>query len=125
MNDNDRSNAATSPEPDGQRLESWKEIAAHLGRDVRTVQRWQRREGLPVHRLHHNKLGSVYAYAVELDAWRTRHEPTETPAQTTEPEPTAAAKKFRPAMRVVVAAGVLLAALSGFAVWWYSRAVST
>jgi TolB-like protein/Tfp pilus assembly protein PilF len=33
------------------------------------VQRWEREEGLPVHRLHHEKLGSVYAYKQELDAW--------------------------------------------------------
>ena len=51
------------------RLDSWKEIAAHLGRSVRTVQRWERQEGLPVHRLQHEKLGSVYAFASELDAW--------------------------------------------------------
>jgi hypothetical protein len=36
---------------------------------VRTVQKWERQEGLPVHRLQHEKLGSVYAYAAELDAW--------------------------------------------------------
>src|SRR3981081_696086 len=52
------------------RLESWKEIAAYLGRDVTTVRRWEKREGLPVHRLHHSKLGSVYAYTTELDTWR-------------------------------------------------------
>jgi TolB-like protein/tetratricopeptide (TPR) repeat protein len=54
------------------RLESWKEIAAYLGRDVTTVRRWEKREALPVHRLHHSKLGTVYAYATELDAWRKR-----------------------------------------------------
>lgn len=51
------------------RLDSWKEIAAYLKRDVATVRRWEKREGLPVHRHHHEKLGSVYAYASELDAW--------------------------------------------------------
>jgi hypothetical protein len=55
----------------GRRLDSWKEIAAHLGRDIRTVQRWERREGLPVYRQQHDKLGSVYAFAHEIDAWRT------------------------------------------------------
>jgi tetratricopeptide (TPR) repeat protein len=55
-----------SPRPD--RLESWKEIAAYLRRTVRTVQRWQQ-EGLPVHRLHHSKLGSIFAIPSELDAW--------------------------------------------------------
>jgi hypothetical protein len=52
-----------------QRLDSWKEIAAYLRRGARTVQRWEREEGLPVHRLQHGKLGSVYAYPAELDAW--------------------------------------------------------
>lgn len=51
------------------RLDSWKEIAAHLHRDVTTVQRWERREGLPVHRLVHERQGSVYAFRHELDAW--------------------------------------------------------
>ncbi len=60
----------THPDPRGRRLESWKEIAAYLGRDVTTVRRWERREGLPVYRILHIKLGSVYAYTTELDAWR-------------------------------------------------------
>jgi adenylate cyclase len=51
------------------RLDSWKEIAAYLKRGARTVQRWEREEGLPVHRLRHDRLGSVYAYRPELDAW--------------------------------------------------------
>jgi TolB-like protein/Flp pilus assembly protein TadD len=51
------------------RLDSWKEIAVYLGRDVRTVQRWEKKEGLPVHRHLHEKLGTVYAYKSELDAW--------------------------------------------------------
>src|SRR5258706_3154687 len=61
----------------GRRVESWKEIAAYLGRDVTTVRRWEKREGLPVHRLHHNKLGSVYAYTKELDACRDERAPTD------------------------------------------------
>ena len=52
-----------------ERLDSWKEIAAYLRRGIRTVQRWEREEGLPVHRLQHEKLGSVYAYRQDLDAW--------------------------------------------------------
>ena len=53
----------------GRRLESWKEIAAYLGRDVTTVRRWEKREGMPVHRHVHDKGGSVYAFSSELDAW--------------------------------------------------------
>ena len=54
------------------RLDSWKEIAAYLKRDVSTVQRWEKKEGLPVHRLPHDKLGSVFAFKPELDAWWNR-----------------------------------------------------
>ena len=60
-------------DPGGQspedRLDSWKEIAAYLGRGIRTVQRWEREEGLPVHRLAHDKRGSIYARREELTAW--------------------------------------------------------
>src|SRR5262245_55732654 len=51
------------------RLDSWKEIAAYLGRGSRTVQRWEREEGLPVHRLAHDKRGSIYARRDELASW--------------------------------------------------------
>src|SRR5437868_15424081 len=51
------------------RLDSWKEIAAYLKRDVTTVQRWEKREGMPVHRHQHDRMGSVYAFSSELDAW--------------------------------------------------------
>ena len=61
------------------RLDSWKEIAAYLKRDVTTVQRWEKREGMPVHRHLHDKSGSVYATRTELDDWtRSRSHP---PAQ--------------------------------------------
>lgn len=50
-------------------LDSWKEIAAYVKRDVSTVQRWEKREGMPVHRHVHDKRGSVYAFSSELDAW--------------------------------------------------------
>jgi TolB-like protein/Flp pilus assembly protein TadD len=51
------------------RLDSWKEIAVYLNRDVTTVQRWEKREGMPVHRHVHDKRGSVYALTEELDDW--------------------------------------------------------
>src|ERR1700751_5267624 len=51
------------------RLDSGKEIAAYLNRDVTTVQRWEKREGMPVHRHLHDRMGSVYAFSSELDAW--------------------------------------------------------
>jgi adenylate cyclase len=50
-------------------LRGWKQIAAYLHRDVRTVQRWERTEHLPVHRQLHLKLGTVHAVRGELDDW--------------------------------------------------------
>ncbi len=55
--------------PSDDRLDSWKEIAAYMRRDVTTVQRWEKREGMPVHRHVHDKLGSIYAFKSDLDAW--------------------------------------------------------
>src|SRR6202171_6276941 len=51
------------------RLDSWKKIASYLKRDVSTVQRWERREAMPVHRHLHDKQGSVFGFRSELDAW--------------------------------------------------------
>ncbi|MBZ5625479.1 MAG: hypothetical protein LAQ69_43305 [Acidobacteriia bacterium] len=53
------------------RLDSWKEIAQYLNRDIRTVQRWEEACGLPVHRRPSGRLkgGPVYAYRLDLDAW--------------------------------------------------------
>lgn len=64
----------------GSRLESWKEIAAYLRRGVRTVQRWERTEGLPVHRHHHDKRGTVYAFRHEIDVWLENRKEAAAPA---------------------------------------------
>ncbi len=56
----------------GDRLIGWKAIATYLGRDIRTVQRWETAEGLPIHRLEHQRQGSAYAYRSELDEWQRR-----------------------------------------------------
>ena len=48
--------------PPEDQLDSWKEIAAYLGRDVTTVQRWEKSEGMPVHRhVHQAAVAPVYA----------------------------------------------------------------
>ena len=51
------------------RLDSWKEIAVYLDRDVRTVVRWEEREGLPVHRHRHGRRATVFAFKSEIDSW--------------------------------------------------------
>jgi len=66
--------APPSVKPPEDRLDSWKEIAAYLNRDVTTVQRWEKREDMPVHRHLHDRSGSVYAFRSELEVWaRGRH----------------------------------------------------
>lgn len=52
------SSASQSPT----RLDSWKDIAAYFNRSVRTVQRWEAREGMPVQRHTHARGGSLFAY---------------------------------------------------------------
>jgi Tol biopolymer transport system component len=70
-----RNDLAPVPPDAHDRLDSWKDIAAHLKRDVSTVQRWEKREGMPVHRHLHDKLGSVFAFRSELDAWSRSRSP--------------------------------------------------
>ena len=45
-----------------------------LGRTLTTVQRWEKHEGLPIHRQIHQSRGSVYAYRSEIDAWLARRD---------------------------------------------------
>jgi len=56
----------------GRKLDSWKEIAEYLGRDVRSAQRWEHARGLPVYRVPGSKSGGVFAYSGELDEWLHR-----------------------------------------------------
>jgi hypothetical protein len=97
--------------PGGERLESWKEIAAYLNRSVRTLHRWETEEGLPVHRQLHKELGSVFAYKSELEAWsRNRSVRTEVRANNREP-----GSPYRSRLVVTIAlsgAVVLIASLS-------------
>lgn len=65
---NEPRRAGSTPSEDG-RLDSWKEIASHLKVSVRTAQRWERTEQLPVRRHRHAALSSVFAYRSQLDAW--------------------------------------------------------
>jgi hypothetical protein len=53
----------------GARLNGWKEIAVHFGRGVRTVQRWEKAFGMPVHRIGTGRGENVHAFTDELDAW--------------------------------------------------------
>jgi tetratricopeptide (TPR) repeat protein len=104
---------------DRDRLESWKEIAAFLKRSERTVRRWEEREGLPVHRLAHDKRGSVYAYAWELERWReSRRQLLE--ADVDVPAPTGMSGRWR-----WVIAGAAIILLASAAWYWLVGSKST
>jgi tetratricopeptide (TPR) repeat protein len=64
---------ASSDEPTSDRLsdrlDGWKAIAGYLDRNVRTVQRWERTERLPVRRHPHKSQASAWASRSELDHW--------------------------------------------------------
>ncbi len=61
-------------------LSSWKTIAAYLDRGVRTVQRWERTLGLPIHRMKGGQLAPVFAYEHEIDRWLQRASKGSAPA---------------------------------------------
>ena len=54
-------------------LTSWKEIAQHMNKSVRTVQRWEAEFGLPIRRPEKTDPGTVLAFAEELDLWMQQH----------------------------------------------------
>lgn len=67
------------------RLDSWKEIADYIGRDVRTATRWEA-QGMPLRRVPGGKGTSVFAFTDEIDAWmatgRPEPEPPDAPSAT-------------------------------------------
>jgi Tol biopolymer transport system component len=115
-----------SEKPPEDRLDSWKEIAAYLNRDVTTVQRWEKREAMPVHRHLHDSLGSVYASRAELDAWaRTRSlrvtREAEPSSRSTNPPPSAPRESSRSVWRVVLPLVATAVALAIAAIVWLQR----
>jgi Tol biopolymer transport system component len=105
------------------RLHSWKEIAAYLKRDVRTVQRWEKREEMPVHRHLHDRIGSVYASRADLDAWirsRNLRSGQEIGDNTVSPGPPGQARRPAPLLShwgVVLSLAVAGAAAIGAILW--------
>lgn len=95
------------------RLDSWKAIAAYLRRTSRTARRWERHEGLPVHRLSHHDRSSVYAFKSELDDWRAARS-TEPPIDQDD-SPRGSSRYLRFALVASVVA--VVAALGGY-LWW-------
>ena len=94
------------------RLDSWKAIGAYLKRDVRTLRRWEQREGLPVHRHVHDKQATIYAYKAELDAWWNTRRPIPKAEQERGKEAAKKRKRWAGA-----ALGAALAVAVGVALW--------
>ncbi len=112
------------------RLDSWKEIASYLKREPRTVQRWEKKEGLPIHRHLHDKQGTVYAYKSQIDVWwaqrRVHLEAEPEPAEAEElPLPEATRPVPGPSRRDKVILAVVVLALVMGAAWlvrgWINR----
>jgi TolB-like protein/Tfp pilus assembly protein PilF len=106
--------------PPEDRLDSWKEIAAYLKRDVTTVQRWEKREGMPVHRHLHDRMGTVYAYPGELDTWRNKRGAE---AGATEAEVSGSSQKARGVWPVLTLVILGLVVAGGLAWFWRHRSV--
>lgn len=100
----------------GARLDSWKEIAAYLNRDLRTLQRWEKTANLPIRRLNKPGTRAVFAYTGELDDWLRQQSPSPadatpgdqpiSPPSTSAPEPTSTRRTHY----VMAAAATLLVA---------------
>src|ERR1700688_4848266 len=91
--------------------------------------RWEKREGMPVHRHLHDKLGSVYASRAELDGWaRGRNLPTAAENGDEAPSPSPAALPAFPAKAtpikwtIVLPLGAVIAALAIGGMLWLRNA---
>lgn len=108
---------------DCERVDGWKAIGAHFGRDRTTAIRWAQDRGLPVHFIPGGKTRTVYALKAELDAWARRrkegepagptHAADPAPSQTVEreappPGPERPNLRRRPAAMALVGALALL-----------------
>jgi Tol biopolymer transport system component len=75
--------AGAKPIQTERRLDTWKQIAEYLNKDVRTVVRWEKDRNLPVHRIPGQKRSSVYAWPSEIDSWL--HGGADEPSRTSGP----------------------------------------
>jgi tetratricopeptide (TPR) repeat protein len=117
---------------EAQRLDSWKEIAAFFGRDERTVKRWEKERGLPIHRLPGAARSPVFAYPEELARWSGAPGAAEAvvgvaaaePAQQPEPTPAPTSPRSRPfplvkspQIRWIIALAAVLVSIAALIVW--------
>ncbi len=101
-----------APSPKQQKLESWKEIAAYLNRDVRTARRWEKERGLPVRRPPGAR-PVVYALVAEIDEWLNNDANRHSSAQpAAEPVAVSVPKLSRLVWAIVAVASVTAIALA-------------
>jgi len=120
-------------EGDG-KLDSWKAIAEFLGRDVRTVQRWETTEGMPVHRRTHIKRASVWAFESELAKWLEERKDLKAPTETISAElvpaevPAAVVPRIDLRRSRWMVLGILLSVVCAVILWgvrWHPPSVQT
>jgi hypothetical protein len=108
------------PDP-ADRLNSWKEIAAFLGRTSRTVQRWERTAGLPIRRGGAGRRGTVVASKQDVHDWWQRRGAAlaraEARTDSLDALPDAPARRHRLPIAVVAAVAGLVALVAAMAVW--------
>jgi hypothetical protein len=114
-------------------LNGWKEIAAYLGKSVRSVQRWEATLGLPVHRIRTPDGQIVYSEQREIDDWRRRLAAPPAPEPEDPADPESLPEVSAPAGRQpgaptswrarfwLFAAGVALLLIGIVSGWWISR----
>jgi tetratricopeptide (TPR) repeat protein len=104
-------------------LDGWKQIAEHLGRTERTVQRWEETKGLPVRRLRAQSESEeqprVFAYKSEVEAWWKEQQAKPGEPPTPAPRPW----RRRPIVIVICSTLVLASAAVGTAWFWPTRIV--
>ena len=103
-------------------LTGWKEIAAYLGVEKSTAQRWAKSRGLPVRYLPGSS-SRVVADRSELDAWRLRG-PSVHESPDAAPQPAVRIPLPRRARRWIYPAvgAAVLAAIAAYG-WFHSRRV--
>jgi serine/threonine-protein kinase len=101
-------------------LDSWKEIAAYLKRDIRTAQRWEKLEGLPVHRHQHDERGTTFAYSGEIDRWHEARTLRTNGSVETSSGQNGAAADSRRSLHAAVLIGLIVMTVgaAAFASWW-------
>jgi hypothetical protein len=103
------------------RFDSWKEIATFLGRDIRTVRRWEAERGLPVHRVPGDGRRAVFAYEREIEGWLKSAEDLSDNHEATEVKRNGERVARRRAL-VWGICSILVVGISGYAIATLSRA---